>query len=77
VVKVNQKALIELFEIHEIDKAHVSKLGGSSTIRDKLYRHICYMFETFYACSIEPEKNITQNPGCEWQLCLYRGGGAN
>ena len=37
----------------------------------KKYRHLCYMMELFYACAIKDSDNITQNPGCEWQLRLY------
>jgi hypothetical protein len=29
------------------------------------------MFETFYAVAIKPSENITENPGCEWQLQMY------
>jgi hypothetical protein len=29
------------------------------------------MFGSFYAVALRQEDNITQNPGCEWQLGLY------
>jgi hypothetical protein len=29
------------------------------------------MFELFFAVALEPSKNITNNPTCEWQLRLY------
>ena len=38
---------------------------------DKKFRHLSYMFETVFAVGLRQEDNITQNPGCEWQLELY------
>jgi hypothetical protein len=29
------------------------------------------MLELFFAAALEPSKNITNNPTCEWQLRLY------
>ena len=49
------------------------KLGPNhvGSVSDKQYRHLCYMLESFYAIGIKDIENITQNPGCEWQLRLY------
>ena len=41
------------------------------TIADKKYKHICYLFEIAYALSIEGGRNISANPGCEWQLGYF------
>ena len=41
------------------------------TIEDKKYKHICYLFEIAYALSIECRRNISANPGCEWQLGYF------
>jgi hypothetical protein len=64
-----------LFPLHENDLTYLDKLklpGIGETSGDKHYRNLCYyMFETFYACCIRPSDNITENPGCEWQLGLY------
>ena len=41
------------------------------TIADKKYKHICYLFEIAYVLSIEGRRNISANPGCEWQLGYF------
>jgi hypothetical protein len=72
--KNNCNRLQTLFPLHEIDLTYLDKLklpSAVGTSGDKHYRHLCYMFETFYACCIRPSDNITENPGCEWQLGLY------
>ena len=33
-----------------------------------------YLFETYYAVAIEPKRNISDNPGCEWQLKYFGNG---
>ncbi len=45
--------------------------GRGATKQEKRYKHLCYMFESFFAVALAPRDNITQNPGFEWQLQLY------
>ena len=49
----------------------VGLLKVGSLLKIEKYRHMCYMFELAYALCIAPEKNISSNPGCEWQLRFY------
>jgi hypothetical protein len=71
----DKAALVDLFQWRETDEAYLSKLSygdnQGGTLVDKKFKHICYMFELFFAICIEPSKNTTQNPTCEWQLRLY------
>jgi hypothetical protein len=41
-------------------------------IEHKQYKHIVYFLETVYALAISPEHNLSENPGCEWQLNYSR-----
>lgn len=73
--KCDRARVLQLFSWTSIDEAHLGDLpygdrrGG--TLDFKKYKHICFMFELFFAVALEPSKNITENPTCEWQLRLY------
>ena len=73
--KSDRAAVVDLFQWTDIDEAHLSNLkygdnqGGH--LGDKKFKHICYMFELFFAICIDPARNTTENPTCEWQLRLY------
>ena len=41
-------------------------------VEHKQYKHIVYFLETVYALAISPEHNLSENPGCEWQLNYSR-----
>ena len=41
-------------------------------IDHRKYRHIVYFLESAYALAICPESNLSENPGCEWQLNFSR-----
>ena len=85
-LKANKKQqILDMFEWSDSDECHLAKLmldgndgkldgndgNAGGTIQDKRFKHLCFMFETFYAVAIDPHDNITQNPGCEWQLEIY------
>jgi hypothetical protein len=71
------RILVQLFYWTEIDEAilvtqlpYRSEGGGS--LASKKYKYVCFMFELFFAgVALDPIKNITNNPTCEWQLRLY------
>ena len=70
----DKEAVISLFDwsVEEIVELHKLKGAGTNiSIIDKQYRHMCYLCETMYALSIDQNKNISSNPGCEWQLGYY------
>ena len=46
-------------------------VASRNTLADKKYKHICYLFELSYALAIECRRNISSNPGCEWQLGYF------
>ena len=73
--KSDRSKVLQLFQWTEIDEAHLNSLSygdnRGGTLDFKKYKHICYMFELFFALAIEPSRNITENPTCEWQLRLY------
>jgi hypothetical protein len=48
-----------------------SEDAGQSLASKKYNKHVCFMFELFFAVSLEPSKNMTHNLTCEWQLRLY------
>ena len=56
-------------EEYELELLSIS--GKNQTLEDKKYRHLCYMFEKAYGLEVEPHRNISNNPGCEWQLRFY------
>jgi hypothetical protein len=47
------------------------KVEGVWPPRRSINMAVCFMFELFFAVELEPSKNITNNPTCEWQLRLY------
>jgi hypothetical protein len=69
----DQRKAVELFDWTASDETNLDGLtsSGSGCMIDKKFRHLSYMFETVYAVGLRQEDNITQNPGCEWQLELY------
>ena len=72
--KLNLTSVIELFAWSDVEVSEVTPLKGAvswSSLEMKQYRHICYIFECAYALAIEPRRNISENPGCEWQLKYY------
>ena len=70
-----QRQILDMFEWNDSDDYYLNNMildnGAGGTIQDKRFKHLCYLFET-YAVAIKPDDNITQNPGCEWQLRLYQ-----
>jgi hypothetical protein len=46
--------------------SHVKKLPyiseGGGSLASKKHKHVCFMFELFFAVSLEPRENITNNP---------------
>jgi hypothetical protein len=45
---------------------------GGGSLASKKHKYVCFMFELFFAgVTLDPIKNITNNPTCEWQLRLY------
>ena len=70
--KAEKRKILELFQWTEADRNSIEglKYGANSagTLVDKQYKHLCYMLELFFAVSVEPGKNLTSNPTCEWQL---------
>ena len=50
---------------------HLKGVATRDTIGDKKYKHLCYLFEAAYALALEPRRNISGNPGCEWQLNYF------
>jgi hypothetical protein len=46
------------------------KVEGVWPPRRSINMAVCFMFELFFAVELEPSKNITNNPTCEWQLRL-------
>ena len=64
----DKEAVVSLFDwsVEETIELHKLKVVGTNTsMIDKQYRHICYLCETMYALSIDQNKNISGNPGCE------------
>jgi hypothetical protein len=66
---------VELFDWTPEEESHLGNLslgqGQGGTLIDKKFKHLCYMFESFYALALRHQDNITQNPGSEWRLGLY------
>jgi hypothetical protein len=73
--KCDADRILPLFNWTEIDEAMLTQLSyrseGGGSLASKKYKHVCFMFELFFAVALEPSKNITNNPTCEWQLRLY------
>jgi hypothetical protein len=71
-----RRTVSQLFNWTEIAEAMLTQLPyrseGGGSLASKKYTHACFMmFELFFAVALEPSKNITKNPTCEWQLRLY------
>jgi hypothetical protein len=73
--KCDADRFLHLFNWTEIDEATLTQLPyrseGGGSLASKKYELVCFMFELFFAVALEPRKNITNNPTCEWQLRLY------
>lgn len=72
--KDKMKELVELFDWNVLEVKELNDLKGNGNrqgLNQKKYRHLCYLFELAYALAMEPRKNISTNPGCEWQLQYY------
>jgi hypothetical protein len=66
-----REKIVELFDWPDSDIKHLNKLKKGARNNDDLvskqYRHLCYMFETFFALAIARNRNLSSSPGCEWQ----------
>ena len=72
--KTHLTNIISLFQWSDVEEIELNILMGSgsrNTTNQKKYRHLCYLFECAYALAIEPRRNISGNPSCEWQLRFY------
>jgi hypothetical protein len=73
--KCDADRILRLLNWTEIDEAMLTQLPyrseGGESLASKKYKHVCFMFELFFAVALEPSKNITNNPTCEWQLRMY------
>jgi hypothetical protein len=66
--------VLALFEWDGYGLEELKKLQGCKNrneLVDKQYRHIVYLLEASHALAIEPRKNISSNPSCEWQLRFF------
>lgn len=63
--------IVGLFDWSDSDIKHLGRLKkgahGDEDLVSKQYRHLCYMFETFFAVAIARTRNLSSSPGCEWQ----------
>ena len=75
-ISINElTSITKLFNWSPIEYEDLNSLQSATTkntLPDKKYRHLCYLFECAYALAIDPRCNISDNPGCEWQLKYYR-----
>ena len=74
VTKESLNDIVDLFYYTDMEIGQLQNLngaGGRNTLAQKKYRHLCYIFECAYALAIETNKNISSNPGFEWQLGYY------
>ena len=58
----NKEQLVSMFQWNHIELGQLISLTGTAgrtSLIDKQYRHLCYMFELAYALAIEPSKNIS------------------
>ena len=72
--RTNLTTINELFDWSEEELLGLQHLKGVATrvtMGDKKYKHLCYLFEAAYALALEPRRNISGNPGCEWQLNYF------
>ena len=52
----------------------LTRLTGATArdiLKEKHYLHLCYLFEASYALDIEPYRNLSPKPGCEWRLYYF------
>ena len=67
----NLTLINQLFDWSEEELIGFWQLKGVTirdTLSEKKYKHICCLFEVEYTLSIESRRNISGNPGCQWQL---------
>ena len=72
--KDNIDGIVDQFEWCDFELKGLTELCGSgsrTSLIQKKYRHLCYLFESAYALAIEQRRNISGNPGFEWQLKFY------
>ena len=72
---VDKDYIVSLFEWNAEKMLGLSKLKGTDiniSMIDKQCCHIFYLCEVIYALSINQNRNISGNPGCEWHLGYYR-----
>ena len=72
--KTNMTSVVSCFNWNEKEKSELMLLkgcGNRNSLEQKMYKHLCYMFELAYALAIDPAKNISCNAGCEWQMQYY------
>ena len=65
--RVNTDTIVSMFEWNDVELSQLDSLKGNAeriNLKDKKYRHSCYMFELTYALVIEPNKNISSSTGC-------------
>ena len=68
------KAIVELFDFKEFELEALKRLkmpSGRDSLVHRQYKHIICLFETAFAMSVEPRRNVSSNPTCEWQLRYY------
>ena len=66
--------VVACFEWHESELNALKKLkmpNGRNTLIHRQYKHVCYLLETAVALAIQPSKNLSSNPTCEWQLGFH------
>ena len=67
-----RKEYAALFEWDETELNELQKLGSSSmSMEEKKCKHLNYLYEIALAIAIDPGKNVSGNPGCEWQLGYF------
>ena len=68
------KYVVSSFNWSDSENKKLNKLtvpAIRNTLENRQYKHVCYMIESVYALAIAPSKNLSSNPGCEWQLKYY------
>ena len=63
-------SVVELFDCSAVELNELRHLVASEQRKidvETKYRHSCCMFEMTYALAIEPRRNSSSNPGCEWK----------
>ena len=60
-----------MFDLIEGELSEIDLLSDSENLKDtegKKFKHLCYLFQSVYTLAIEPRRNLSNNPGCEWRL---------